>query len=474
MKLDLSQGAYQARSVLANAQECLNLFGENNPPDSPWKVTHYPTPGLDVVADFSASQTGWMRGLYWASDRNLYAVSGTTVFRVLPGWIEQFIGDLGANSGNPISMVDNGITLVIVDGSANGWTVDLATLAFAPIADPAFYGSNRVDFIDTFLIFHWPLTQTFYISDSNAVTFNPLYFAEKIGYNDVLVSLAALHDNIWLLGRVTSEVWFNSGAAAFPFERMPNTIIQQGCIAPYSVVVADNAVYWLSQDRLGRNMLMRGEGYTAKRVSNFAIEDAWSRYPFVSDAIGMAYNEGGHEFIVMDFPTAGATWVHDATTSFWHRRAFTPAPNLTGAWLPACMAYWNDGSGTNMVVAGDRSTPRLFVIDRTNTTDAGTPIRRVRAWPHVINDQKRLSHTQFVAAMQGTNLAPDAVSLRWSDDGGQTFGTPVVQTTSNASNGQYSWRRLGYARDRVYELSWTAQGETALNGAWLEAVPAET
>jgi hypothetical protein len=30
------------------------------------------------------------------------------------------------------------------------------------------------------------------------------------------------------------------------------------------------------------------------------------------------------------------------------------------------------------------------------------------------------------------------------------------------------------ARDRVYELSWTATGETALNGAWVEVEPAGT
>ena len=71
---------------------------------------------------------------------------------------------------------------------------------------------------------------------------------------------------------------------------------------------------------------------------------------------------------------------------------------------------------------------------------------------------QRTVHHQFVTAMSGTSLSPDTVSLRWSDDGGQTFGAPVVQTTNNASNGQYSWRRLGMARDRVYELSWTATG----------------
>jgi hypothetical protein len=91
-----------------------------------------------------------------------------------------------------------------------------------------------------------------------------------------------------------------------------------------------------------------------------------------------------------------------------------------------------------------------------------------------VNEGKQVVHSQFIAALQPGQLSPDEVTLRWSDDGGQTWGQPLVQTVHGATNGQYSWRRLGMARDRVYELSWTAQGETALNGAWVEAVGAGT
>src|SRR5262249_10863845 len=152
---------------------------------------------------------------------------------------------------------DNGTTVVLVDGSGAGWTIPMALTAgsMVQIDDPAFYGSNRVDFIDTFLVFNQPGTANFYTTTSNVVTpFDPLYFAAKAGWNDLLVACACLHDNIWLLGNTTTEIWFNAGGAAFPFARMPNSILQQGCTAVYSVVITDNAIYWLSQDRWGRNM----------------------------------------------------------------------------------------------------------------------------------------------------------------------------------------------------------------------------
>jgi hypothetical protein len=474
-KLPLVQGAYEARATSANSQRCINLFGETNPKDSPWPVTHYPASGLSVFADYSGVFTGAPRGLYWASNGALYAVIGTAVIQQTSyGQAHLLVGNLDGNSNNPVVMSDNGTTVVLVDGSnGGGWTIDLATNAFAKISDPAFYGSNRVDFIDTFFVFNRPGTRTFYTSNSNAVTFDPLYYADKIGFNDVLVSFAVLHDNIWLLGTVTSEVWFNSGAADFPFQRMPNSTIQQGCVAPYAVAVADNALFWLSQDRYGRTILLRGEGYAAKRVSTFAVEDTWAGYLRVSDARAMVYQQAGHEILLLWFPLANATWALDTFTGFWHRRTYGAAQD---AWLPCCSSYW--GSATvgeiDVSLAGDRTAPRLLAIDRRATTDAGTPIQRIRSWPHVLNDQKRMSHNQFVAAMQPGQLSPDQVSLRWSDDGGQTFGQPLVQTAGGATNGQYSWRRLGMARDRVYELSWTAQGQTALHGAWIEAEGAET
>jgi hypothetical protein len=97
---------------------------------------------------------------------------------------------------------------------------------------------------------------------------------------------------------------------------------------------------------------------------------------------------------------------------------------------------------------------------------------------HVENEGHRQVHSRFSLNMNGQNLSPDGVQLAWSDDGGFTFGNPVAQTVQSnpypASYGQYQWRRLGYARDRVYQVSWTGGGETTLNGAWVDLIPQMT
>lgn len=481
-RLALQQGAYEARSPIANSQRCINLVPENNPPDAPFPITHYPSPGLIVLSDFTNLMGGYVRGIYMASNGSVIAVIGQTVIAWLgPGNTAasyMLLGMLPTNTGLPVVMCDNQSDVVLVDGSAGGgWIVHLPPQpnSLQTIVDDAFYGANRVDFTDTFLIFNWPGTPTFYTTTSNVVLpFDASYFAAKEGYNDYLCSLAALHDNIWLFGNATTEIWFNAGSAAFPFARMPNSVLQQGCVAPYSVVVADNAVYWLSQDRWGRNMMMRGEGYAAKRVSTFAVEDEWARYEFLNDAVGMVYQVGGHENICLYFPQGQSWWVYDASTQLWHKRTYG---NTTTPWLPYCMCGWGvvqNVINTNAVLAGDRTGPRILQVAVDAFTDAGTPIIRERSWMHIQNDGKRVAHTRFSANMAGNQLSPDTVNLSWSDDGGQTFGSAVPQTVNNQTNGQYQWRRLGYARDRVYRLQWQGVGECALNGAWIDMLPAET
>lgn len=479
----MTQGSYEARGPLASAEICINLYPEPNPRNAPFPTTHYPAPGLSLSADYSPWLSGAVRGLYGASDGFLYACIGTSIINVRPDLDPPYSGLITAptNSGNPVVFTDNGTQLVVVDGTNWGATGGLLNISgggsipWAQITDPAFYGANRCDFIDTFTIFNQPTTQNFYTTTSNIITpFDPTYWASKAGWNDRLISLAALHDNIWLLGAATTEVWFNAGGATFPFARMPNSIIQQGCIAPYSVVVADNAVYWLSQDRWGNSFMMRGEGYAARRVSNFAVEYAWQNYPIVDDCIGMAFQFYGHEMVGFLFPSGNAYWVYDASTEFWHQRTYSNGQ----AWLPMCTAHVTPAffgvGGTYGTVAGSRLGPQIYNIDPYAYTDNGVPIVRQRSWSHHQTEGTRAHHPHFALNMQGSHLADDNITLDWSDDLGETYGNGVAQTINNKANGQYQWRRLGYTRDRVYRITFSGQGAFGLNGAYLDVIPMGT
>jgi hypothetical protein len=71
-------------------------------------------------------------------------------------------------------------------------------------------------------------------------------------------------------------------------------------------------------------------------------------------------------------------------------------------------------------------------------------------------------------------LGSNLISLRWSDDRGRSFGSPVTQPIGDVGEYRTSlqWQRLAYARDRVFEISWSVPMATALQGCWIDVTPA--
>lgn len=74
----------------------------------------------------------------------------------------------------------------------------------------------------------------------------------------------------------------------------------------------------------------------------------------------------------------------------------------------------------------------------------------------------------------GAHITPTdtRIFLDWSDDRGHSFHIPVGQDIGKP--GAYltalQWQRLGYGRDRVFRLTWSAPVATALQGAWVQVL----
>jgi hypothetical protein len=489
----LKGGFYQAPSLIANAQQCTNLYPEKNPEDSPAPFTMRQAPGLRQLA-VGPTPSPW-RGLYTATNKTLYGVCGPALCSISPDWQITVLGLFQQALTTPVSMKDNGTTLVAVDGTAEGIAIALANNGFSTIGDPNFVGATTVDYVDSFLIFNQPQSRNFYASLSNVVAFDPTYVAAKTGFPDLLSTLIVMRREIWLLGaQASSEVWYNNGGAAFPFAIVPGAFIEHGCVAPYSVAKHDLMIFWLGVDKDGISSVYMGANQAAQRISTPAVAHEIQKYARLDDAIGMTYKQDDHVFYVLTFPTADVTWVYDLTEKLWHRRSYLDANGIEHRHRANCMAF---AYGTNVV--GDFANGNLYAFDLGVFDDAGSPIVRRRSFPHLLNDGKRMTYGAFRADMQygeayragqgnpwslgfGPGFGPvtqfqlDEVYLRWSDTRGRTFGNPVGQPLGpeGAFETQAQWRQLGMGRDRVFELFWAMPVETALQGAWIDATPAGT
>ena len=303
--------------------------------------------------------------------------------------------------------------------------------------------------------------------------FDGLDTESKTGYPDPVATLIVMHSEIWLLGnQASTEVWYDA-AADSQFQRVAGVFIEQGAAAPYSVAKNDLAIFWLGVNKSGIRTVFMGQGYQAKRISTPALAAALASYASVSDAIGMTYMQEDHAFYVLTFPSANATWVYDISEGLWHERAWNDPDNGTENRIRAngmAFAY-----GVNVAI--DWEDGSLYAVSLDALDDSGDAIVRRRGFPHIVADGFMSEHVRFTLDMQAGESSSDdqadaLVNLRWSDDRGRTWGTPLMLTLG--AQGEYETqpdvKGLGVARDRVYEVFWSSSVKTALNGAWIDTV----
>lgn len=502
-RVALNSGAYQARSVIADAQKSYNLYCEQNPPETkpPVDFTLYPRPGLKLLARCPIFGIG--RNVYCDSQGNGYMVAGQTVYYIDPSFNLTALGTIAPGT-SIVSMSDNGQTVLLIDGTTAGYTIDIASKGMAPIVDAAFYGGSWVSYIRTFFVLNRPHTNEFYISGSNAVTWDALDFGQKTSSADPLVAAAALNDQLWLIGTKKGEVWYFSGNVDFPWQQLPNVIIEHGVAATYSIGQTDKFLFWLTADKDGRPWIARGAAdYSVEKISTFAIDNEIQKYVKWSDAVGYCYQVMGHTFYQIDFPSADKTWVYDLSNGQWNQYSSIDINGNHHRLNGFLSAYMYN---TNVMI--DWKTGDLYAFDQATFTDNTFPIVCIRGFPHLGANGNEVSYPGFMADMdvgevpnmlldddgtvQTRSFSPGfssafglfvdqqtpRVTMRFSNTRGKTFGEKRAR--SLGTTGDFGrilrWDSCGIARDGIFELEWAVPCKTALNGAflWPEPEQAET
>lgn len=458
--------SYSSRVKNLDAQQCINLYPEMGGPTSKNVAALIGTPGLRLWTTVSGG--GGVRGTMRFSKDIAVVVCGTNVYTVTAAGVATLRGTI-PQASTPVSMASNGVIIMLVTGP-EGYTLNPVTGEFNHITDDSFLGATKVDFVDGYFVFNKPGTGQFQITSLYSADIDPLDFTTSEGSPDLLVSLLVDHREIWAFNESTTEVYFNSGNPDFPFERMQGAFIEQGCAAAFSVAKADNSVLWLSADDRGQGMVMRANGYQPQRVSDHALEFAIGEYTRIDDAVAYTYQQEGHVFYQLTFPSADATWVLDLSTNMWHQRAWRD---------PATASLNRHRSNTHMPFAGgnivgDWENGNLYFLDLDTYTDNGVLIPRIRACPHLsdtnyrfqIFDSLQLDIRAGVGLPSGQGSDPQAM-LQWSTDGGYTWSNE--DWVSMGRIGEYlvraRWTRLGRSRDRVFKVTITDPVPVAIVGA---------
>lgn len=507
MKTPILGSAYVARSVNAADNQMINLFPEVVPEGGKEAAFLQRAPGLNYLTSLGA---GPVRGL-WTFGNYGYAVSGTTLYKIDSNFNAVAKGTVTGTG--QVSMVDNGTQLFIAAG-ATGYIYNAGTDVFAQITDPDFAGAVTVGFIDGYFVYNQPNSQKFWVTalyDGTSV--DPLDFASAEGSPDNLVSLIVDHREVWLFGQNSTEVWYDAGLPDFPLSRIQGAFIEIGCAAPFSVAKLDNGVFWLSSDARGRGMVFRSNGYAGVRISTHSVEWQIQQYADITDAVAYTYQQDGHSFYVLNFPSADITWVYDVATQSWHQRAGWLNNQYTRHRGNCQMAF------NGQIVIGDYLTGDIYSYDLNTYTEAGVVQKWLRSWralPTGTNNLRRSTQhslqldcesgvgldgahpatTTYLSSISSDAVSAGAISgeseeitseiivqgsdpqvmLRWSDDGGHTWSSEHWRSMGKIgeTGRRVIWRRLGMTmklRDRVYEVSGTDPVKIAIMGAELIVSP---
>jgi hypothetical protein len=459
MKIPFLGGAYEGRSSNVSPETCINLFYEKGVSGE----ALVGTAGSTVLTSGSATKVDVVRGGI-AYNNLAYFVIGNTLYEINSAGSATSRGTLNTGAGR-VSMAHNGTRtganqqIMIVDG-ANGYIYDNTTSTLTAISDTDFTSAKTVAFVDGYFIYNedgndkWWITNQF---DGTSITATDFQTAE--GWPDKILSVLADNREVFLFGEESLEVWYNSGDLDNIFQRYQGGFKQHGCAAAFSPARFDNSVIWLSKNDRGDAQVVRlGEGYMPKIVSTPEIDFQLSTYTTVSDAFGYTYQDEGHEFYILTFPTESVTWAYDASTQQWHQRAHT-----INSVFPKRERYNCHVFAFGKHLLGDFENGNIYQLDNTIGTFNTARVIRERTTPAASNEENRIRISSLQLDMaegigDGATADDDLIWLSYSKNGGHTFTNETARNAGDAGNWfkRVIWRRLGWGRLWMFKIrTWT-------------------
>ena len=452
---------------------------------------------------YAVNDTITVLGGVYGSSPATYTVTAIGGSGAVSTLSQTFAGLYSANPANPASTSTTGsgtgLTLNLTFGTGTGGTgnyvinnsqtVSSETMyalnwSILPSSDGAFSGATVVDIVDNYFVYNRPNTQQWAASNLLSPITYSLSYASKFTGPDNLVSLVCDHGQVYLLGEKTSEVWADVGTFPFAFQRIPGSSSEHGISAPFSVARVGNSFAYLAKNNRGQAEIVMMNGYFPQRISTHAVENTLLDQ-YISDAVAYTYQLEGHETYVISFPSLDLTWAYDIATQMWHKWLWVDSNNVYHRHRSNCSAFFQ-----GIVLVGDWQNGQIYQLDPTNYTDNGDIIRRLRRAPHLVSDLQRQYFDEFQIQFQpGIGLtgittpvnsevvgADPQAMLRWSNDGGSTWSNEHWATIGKIGKYQNRiiWRRLGWSRDRIFEVVVTDPIKAVIVSANLKATEGES
>jgi hypothetical protein len=385
---------YTSQSPVADVQKTENLYVEAiESGQGKSQYALYPTPGLTIFCTLPA--TCRLNGSLTINGR-MFQVAGGVLYEIFSAGNYTARGTVGTD-GAAVSMAaaypiqGQGTPQLAIVSAGSLYVLNLIT----NVLQGPIIGLDGVPFqivyADGFYFLLLVNGQWQVSAGYDATTWMGDEVEATSSYPDKTVAIGSVHRQFYTFSSLKGTAYFDAGDQPIPYDEVSGGDFEQGCAAPWSVLPLDNTIFFLGANKEGTGIVWRLNGYIPIRISNHAIEFAMQGYSTITDAVAYGYQDQGHTFYVLYFPTANVTWVYDCATQMWHRRSFWNATTGTRTAHRSCSHAYCFG----MHLVGDWASGNVYQMSISQTMDFGNVIKRVRRAPHIANENEWMFYQQL-------------------------------------------------------------------------------
>lgn len=297
MNLPIGGGFYQSESLPLSAQRCINMFPViPQTANALSKVVLFHTPGLKQFVDLAGQHRGAhkMAGIpYFVHGNTLSSVDSLGV-----------VTNIGTISGSGyVSMADNGSKLVVVVPNGDSYVYDGSTLE--AIADSDFRLADTVSFKDGYFLFTSSDGAVFFNSALNdPLNYRALDFGTAEINPDRIMSSHVTHNELFIIGEETIELYQNIGGSDFPFQRIQGANIQKGSHATFGVIGLDETFAFIGGGKDEKTAIYQvADSSRANKISSAAIDNEIQKFTReeIANARALTYFDRGSQIALFTF-----------------------------------------------------------------------------------------------------------------------------------------------------------------------------
>jgi hypothetical protein len=430
--LDLIGGTKFARYEQMTVEETMNMMVTGVDSDSPALV---PFSGYKEVLDFGRGQA---RALFLSTRLNeLIVVIGSTVYVVTDFLGARVVGSIDSTIG-PVHVTENFNSQIAIEDGNKIYIYDYANSTFStPVID---FVPVYIDFQDSYFI----ATGTngkWYISDTNnGLIWSPLDSQSMQTKADRLQAAKVLDRQLWIMGEKVCELWQDQGQQLFPYVRENTIAIDYGVVNRETIAEGFGILVWLAKNEKSNPSLVYTSGGKPEPFSTEGLDFILSELENPEDSVGFLFQQDGHTFYQIAFPSDNFSIVFDFNTKMF----YTVTDECRNYHIAKSVVLFR-----NKLYFISLNDAKLYEMSTDITTYNGLEVPRIRVLRHYRDPDNKTFVVNRVGLQmeQGNNSGVSRVDLSISKDDGVNFGSVVGQNLMRQGKrrGKVDFWRMGRA-----------------------------